>query len=111
MANQIYNWKRFWCSRTSSINLSDGGYLCDPDSSWRGIYSPDVVPFESISKIPCLVLLGEPGMGKTQTMQAERKAIDTKIQEEGGQTLWLDLRSYGSEVRLVKNLFEGTTFA
>jgi predicted NACHT family NTPase len=70
-----------------------------------------VVPFESLDGIPCLALLGEPGIGKTHAMQAERKAIDTKIEKEGGQTLWLDLRSYGSEDRLVRNLFETTTFA
>src|SRR3990170_3101588 len=110
VSSHHYNWKRFWCSRTGSINLSDGGYLYDPDSNWGSIYNPDVVPFESISKIPCLVLLGEPGIGKTQTIQAERKAIDTNIQDGGGQAMWLDLRSYGSEDRLVKNLYENTTF-
>lgn len=110
MSSQIHNWKRFWCPRGGGITLSDGGYLYDPDSKWGHIYNPDVVPFESIANVPCLALLGEPGIGKTHTMQAERKAIETKIEEEGGQTLWLDLRSYGSEGRLVRHLFESTTF-
>ncbi len=110
MPSQIYNWKRFWCPRTGSINLSDGGYLYDPDSEWGHIYNPDVVPFESIAGFPCLALLGEPGIGKTQTIQAEWKAIEKKIEKEGGRTIWLDLRSYGSEDRLVRNLFESTTF-
>lgn len=110
MSNQIYNWKRFWCPREGKINLSDGGYLSDPESEWGHIYNPDVVPFESIAKNPCLVLLGEPGIGKTSTMQAEQKAIEKKIEKEGCQTLWLDLRSYGSEDRLVHDLFENETF-
>jgi len=110
MSSQAYDWKRFWCPRTGSINLSDGGYLYDPESEFGRIYNPDVVPFESLASVPCLALLGEPGIGKTHAMQAERKAIDTKIEKEGDQTLWLDLRSYGSEDRLVRNLFETRTF-
>ncbi|MDI6781613.1 MAG: hypothetical protein QME49_05890 [bacterium] len=61
MADQT-NWKRFWCPRGANINLSDGGYLSDPDSKWGHILNPKVVPFESIDKIPCLALLGEPGI-------------------------------------------------
>ena len=64
-----------------------------------------------MAEIPCLALLGEPGIGKTHAMQAERKDIDTKIEGEGGHTLWLDLRSYGSEDRLLRNLFESIAFA
>jgi predicted NACHT family NTPase len=58
-----------------------------------------------------LVLLGEPGIGKTYTIRkAERNAIDARVEQEGGQTLWLDLRSYGNEDRLVHELFESREF-
>jgi len=110
MSNQIYNWKRFWCSRTGSFNLTDGGYLADPDSEWRHLYNPDVISFESITTIPCLVLLGEPGIGKTHAMQAAQNAIHCKIKEEGDQIFCLDLRSCGTDMMLVRNLFENTTF-
>jgi predicted NACHT family NTPase len=110
MSGQIYNWKRFWCSRTGHVNLSDGGYLYDPDSEWGRIYNPDVVSFESIATTPCLVLLGEPGIGKTHTTQAEQKTICPRIEEKGDQVIWLDLRSFGSEDRLVRDLFESTAF-
>jgi len=110
MSHQIYNWKRFWCLRTSNFNLADGGYLFDPDSEYGRIYNPDVVPFESIAGIPCLVLLGEPGIGKTHTMKAEQENIHAKIEKEGDQTIVFDLRSFGSEDRLVRNLFESATF-
>ena len=59
MSSQSYNFKRFWYPRTSKIDLSDDGYLYDPESKYGYIYSPDVVPFEYIMSIPCLVLLGE----------------------------------------------------
>jgi len=105
-----YNWKRFWCPREGSFSLSDGGYLYKPDSDKYNIYNPEVVPFDSIAEIPCLILLGEPGIGKTSAMKAEREAIDKKVESEGDKTLWLNLSSYSSEDRLIHNLFENKTF-
>ena len=110
MPSNVYDWKRFWCPRTGHFNLSDQGYLYDPDSDWGNAYNPDVVTFESIANTPCLVLLGEPGIGKSYALAAEYEAVVPKIEEEGGQTLRLDLRQYGSEDRLVRNLFESSTF-
>jgi len=110
MSEQIYNWKRFWCPRTGRIYLSDDGYLTDPDSEWGRTINPDVAPFESIAKFQCLVLLGEPGIGKTYAIKTEYKAIDEKVKKEGNQTYSLDLRPYSNEERLVKALFEKPTF-
>lgn len=106
MPKTLYQWKRFWCPREGSMNLSDGGYLYNPDSEWGHIINKDIVSFEKISDTPCLVLLGEPGIGKSIAMQAERISIEEKIEEEGNKTFWLDLRSYGNEQRLVQKLFE-----
>jgi predicted NACHT family NTPase len=73
MSQQIYNWKRFWSHPTGTISLNDGGYLDDPDpDSEQGrsrICNPDVVTLDQIAEIPCLILLGEPGIGKSQEMQ------------------------------------------
>ncbi|PXF58329.1 MAG: hypothetical protein C4B59_13450 [Candidatus Methanogaster sp.] len=110
MPGKRYNWKRFWCPRTGNIDLSDRGYLYDPDSEYGHIHNPNAVPFESIETVPCLVLLGEPGIGKTRTMYAERDTINNRVEQEDGQTLWLDLHSYGSEDRLVRELFGSPEF-
>ena len=110
MSSQLYNWKRFWCPRTGSINLSDGGYLYDPDTKWGHAFNPDLVPFESIAEVPCLALLGEPGIGKTYAMQSERQHMNAKVKKKDEEILWRNLRSYGSEDRLVHNLFETTNF-
>jgi predicted NACHT family NTPase len=106
MFNVQYNWKRFWCPRTGNLNLSDGGYLYDPDSEYGRIYNPEVISFKSIAGKQCLVLLGEPGIGKSRTMQLEIESLQKTISDEGGRVFKLDLRSYGSEERLIKNLFE-----
>lgn len=110
MVRRSYDWKRFWCPREGSISLIDGGYLADPDAPYGSALNPALHPFEKISERPCLALLGEPGIGKTITMQAERVAIDDAVMAEGGRTLWLDLRSCGDEMRLVNKLFESREF-
>jgi predicted NACHT family NTPase len=69
MSEKIYNWKRFWCSRTSQVNLGDRGYLYDPESEYGHLLNPELVGLEVIADVPCLILLGEPGIGKSQEMK------------------------------------------
>ncbi|MEA5508103.1 hypothetical protein VB735_34480, partial [Halotia wernerae UHCC 0503] len=110
MPSYDYGWKRFWCSRSSQINLSCGGYLCDPEAERGHIYNPDLVTFEAISRLPCLALLGEPGIGKSHALEAEQKKIISKIQQQGGQVLTLNLRAFGNEITLVDELFKSPEF-
>ena len=107
---KVFAWKRFWIPREATLNLDGGGYLPDPEGESTRQYNPDVVPFESIEALPCLGLLGEPGMGKTYALQSLRKGIDAKISGEGGKSLWVDLHEYGDEGRLVKDIFECDRF-
>jgi len=106
MSRKLYNWKRFWCPRGSNITLDFRGYLNDPDSEFGHICSPNLVPLEGLANIPCLILLGEPGIGKSYAM---RDAYEKNC-ADGYQTLLLDLRSFGSEDRLVRSLFASTEF-
>src|ERR1700722_13051839 len=55
-----FGWKRFWCVRGENINLSDGGYLADPDSEWARYLNPDLIPLERMNELNCVALLGEP---------------------------------------------------
>ncbi|CAG7644569.1 hypothetical protein PAESOLCIP111_04730 [Paenibacillus solanacearum] len=103
MNDKTFSWKRFWCPRTGTINLSDGGYLYNPDSEFGHIYNEHVVPFDKISEVPCLILLGEPGIGKTEALRSIENS-------EENLTLKIDLRSYGTEDRLVRNIFENPLF-
>lgn len=105
----IYNWRRFCCLRTGNINLSDGGYLYDPDSEYGSIHNPDVVHFEALAKIPCLILLGEPGIGKTYALKEAKDVIEARSDEKD-RTHWVDLGRSRSEDKLIRDIFEHETF-
>ncbi len=95
MSEKIYTWKRFWCSRTAQINPGDRGYLCDPESEYGHLLNPELVGLEAIADVPCLILLGEPGIGKSREMENLAKYTRETI-EPSHQLLELNLRSCNS---------------
>jgi hypothetical protein len=105
-----YDWKRFWCPRDGILDLSDGGYLADPDSEERELVQSDSIPFECIEDVPCLGLLGEPGIGKTTWFNLRRNRAEAA--EQGGQnsSLWLDLGSYDHLDDLLRAIFQSQEF-
>jgi len=57
MSELIYDWKRYWCLRDGrGFRIDANGFLV------RSEYFKDTFEFASIAHIPCLVLLGEPGI-------------------------------------------------
>src|SRR5258708_6772750 len=91
--------RRFWVRRDGTVNLADGGFLVDPDSEWAAFAKQDAVPFESIAAIPCLCLLGEPGIGKSTTLRTEYARARAACLAPD-QAVFLDLRAYSSDQRL-----------
>jgi predicted NACHT family NTPase len=103
MSEKVYNWKRFWCSRTAQVNPDDRGYLYDPESEYRHLPNPELVELEAIADIPCLILLGEPGIGKSQEMKNLLKYTGETIKPPH-RTLERNLRSCNNlETYLIQN--------
>ncbi len=105
-----YRWKRFWCPRDGVINLSDGGFLFDPEAEYSSYLARDVVPFEQIAHQPCLALLGEPGIGKSTAMEDLRDTLQQSLAEAGEELLYINLNEYGDESRLIRDVFESQIF-
>ncbi len=103
MIKVVYNWKRFWYPRGSTLELLDGGYLYSPDKEWAHLLQPNLVPLESLSHIPCLILLGEPGIGKSSELRKQEIFTRERLTET---TLRFDLGGYQTDERLYKELFE-----
>ncbi len=102
----IYDWQRFWY-KPGSENRLKSGFLEVYQVEDQFIAHPDVLPFENISSTPCLVLLGESGMGKSHAICSEY----IKTLESGIEALFVDLGIAGSEITIYRNLFDSEKFA
>lgn len=110
MSNTRFKWKRFWYPRGSSLNLEDDGYLPDPDSQSSQFWNKQVVSFEEISDLRALVLLGDPGMGKSTILSEQESVWGKKQNDSSEKSLFINLRSYQSDSRLAAHLFESPIF-
>jgi len=105
-----YNWKRFWYQREDKIDLSDEWFLCDHDRDLEQyLCHPNIVPFESLTNTKCLILLGEPGVGKTTSLQLECKKLQECI-EKDDQSIWEDLKDYHDVNYLNTKVFKSKAF-
>ena len=109
MITQIFPWKRFWCTRTGTMSLNDNGFFLDPESEYASYYHKGVVAFEEIQKTPCLILLGEPGIGKTTTINSEIRTLESQIISSNKKLIYKNLNEYGDENRLIREVFESST--
>ncbi len=57
---------RFWVRSGETIWLDEDGYLLEP--SLHGWLSSKLFVLDALASEPCLLLLGEPGMGKSTTL-------------------------------------------
>jgi len=101
-----YNWKRFWRSRDGLIDLSDDGFLRDPETEFFKYVKSDVVSFEEIADKPCLILLGEPGIGKSIALSDEFNILS----KQNHKCFYKDLGLYGNENRLISEIFKSPEF-
>lgn len=99
-----YPWIRYWCPIEATYYLDSLGYVSDRDTA----HNPSLLRFKDLARNRTLVLLGEPGIGKSRAMQDEQGAVAAALAHSGNELLWVDLRAYGSEDRLVGTVFEGS---
>lgn len=95
---------RFWCPKGGQFKLDAEGYLRDSTVLANMSTSPDILPDYKIAGDPCLVMLGDPGMGKSLSMKHMAQESRTKISPE--RILDIDLRSFSDQAFLYRNVFE-----
>jgi predicted NACHT family NTPase len=105
LSDKYYEWRRYWVAREGSMSFNDRGFIAEPEDDRLGIMAaPSHVPFEKIAHFPCLALLGEPGIGKTETLKRLPDASGTAI------TLRRDLSAYGTDSLLYNEIFKSLEF-
>jgi hypothetical protein len=106
-----YPWKRFWIARDSAYS-TDKGFLQDPESEYAWAYPNRAVSLAELREKPALILLGEAGMGKSQSLLDERDALAASLTEDTC-LLYRNLNIFGSGElqRLMNELFRGPEYA
>ena len=94
--------ERFWCPRDDAYTLDADGFLRDPTATSFGMQSanPGAIRTGELGEHRCLVLLGEPGAGKSTAI-----AETARLAGDGVPVVSINLASYGSEDRLVREVF------
>jgi hypothetical protein len=103
---QHYEWDRFWIASDSRLAVGTDVFLPDPlaEDLWQR--SPiEARRLSELDEVPCLVLLGEPGLGKSEAVrdvvrEAERAPEHPLLQR-------LDLGAYPDAGALGAKLIEG----
>lgn len=75
---EVFPWERYWVSANSSIQMGGlwddtGGYLADPEDGFIGKHANShLLKTDTLltRQSGCIVLWGEPGMGKSQTVRS-----------------------------------------
>jgi hypothetical protein len=83
--NPQYIAERFFRRRGDPPTSIDGGFLPDPTEKMGRIFAERTITIQEAAGAPCLVVLGEPGIGKSTTMQGRRTAL-------GHGTCFVDLK-------------------
>lgn len=68
MSKIIYAWERFWRPRGEKVIFDQNGYLYNPNTEYGKYYNHNLANLYALSKIQCLILLGEPGSGKSHEL-------------------------------------------
>lgn len=103
MSQRIYNWPRYWYLRDGSLPWTENGLLSS-FSSWSNNINQQksIFTLTELQEIPCLILLGEAGMGKSQSL---KEAYDAAQNTTNDKFCYFDLAEYTSTLQMEQEIF------
>ncbi len=84
--------------------------MVDPTSLLLRSSATQPLPLTELTHFRALVLLGEPGIGKSTTLREEAERIRKQAVAEDTISIHIDLRDYSSDLLLHKKVFESPEF-
>ena len=97
-----FPWPRYWFPEgNSNSTFVQSGYLTLPSSEYSPYYPTIPKQLAELTQVPILILLGEPGYGKSHALEDERKRLENENAED--LIIFEDLKTFvpGSEQRLL----------
>ncbi len=105
LANDVrYDWQRFWIAQTGTLDLSDAGFLRNPEED--PFSRNDLKKLDELDAYPVLAMLGEPGIGKSAALKFEYGRMSQLGVEENIVSVYVDLKDSSTEDRLYRRIFE-----
>jgi hypothetical protein len=95
-------WRRLWVPQGEAVMLDDDGIVADPE----GFHFHQHLRHTAQLTAPCLILLGDPGMGKSTELRGLFRSAHASAESAGNLALLKDLRLPTSDVGLLHHLFE-----
>jgi len=99
-------WNRYWYPREDSITYTTEGFLPDPNDRWEKNLNPNLKNIDQFDELPCVVLLGEAGTGKTDVLQREEERLRDTPHKNRTVVIYSNLGNAGSEASLFRNLLD-----
>lgn len=109
--SKIYPWRRYWYPRDLKLRLTAAGWPPIPEENESPFFPTALVRFWQIEHILCLVLLGEPGSGKSTWLEADGDEIEERIRSQGAVILSINLRDCTSADDVRKAIFDSREFS
>lgn len=91
-------WKRFWCRFGGPIHVGDQvqGFLTDPEDEFAKLYNPELFTLDQLLAESCLILCGDPGIGKSTVIQQHEDTLNSSL-GENGHFILIDFRDIPSD--------------
>ncbi len=101
---------RFWLPHAQLLRLEQTGFLPDPQDQYGQAANPQARSLAALKDISCLMLLGEPGFGKSTALRRERGDVATGVGDGDLLTLAVDLGATRDEEVLRSKIFGSEVF-
>jgi hypothetical protein len=101
MSARPYPWTRYWQKLGEQPLAPANGYLPDFSDEISRAVHPEFRTLTDLDDVQCLVLLGEPGLGKTTAIEEEIE----RLRRQGQTVDFHDLKAYGDTAHLLDRIF------
>lgn len=102
-----YPWERLWSSRDRPVELGSDGLARQLLVERWFPGGERLFPISRVAHTPCLILLGDAGMGKTRSMEAHCEAVRAEAMRKGAGDCvrWVSLATYSSAAEVAEDVF------